>query len=76
MPGPAEWITVPQVAKLLGLEPHTVYALIHRGELGAVEMIAPGPKRRRQLRVQRAAVDHCVDRARIKPGSLRHLYGP
>lgn len=67
-------MTVPAAAKLLGLEPHTVYRMTDRGELRVEFTLPPGPKRRRGLRVPVAAVDELVARARVRPGSLRHLY--
>lgn len=78
MPEPGEgddWITVPAVAKLLGIRPHTVYALIDRGELGAeVTVPTDRPKRRRSIRIRRQGVDAYLERARVKPGELRHLH--
>ena len=42
VPEPADdWITVPEAARLLGLEPHTVYALIDRGELAGEVTLPP-----------------------------------
>ena len=70
----AEWITVPRVAELLGLQQNTVYALIDAGELRAEVELPAGPKRRRRVLVARSAVDEYLDRARVRPGELRHLY--
>lgn len=66
-------MTVTQAARLLGLQPHTAYDLIERGELRA-EQVPARPGHRAYLRVQRQAVDEYLARARIRPGSLRHLY--
>jgi excisionase family DNA binding protein len=70
-----EWITVSEAARVLGLMPHTVYDLIDRGDLGA-EVIVPTdrPKRRRSIRLRRREVDEFIERARVKPGELAHLY--
>ena len=71
-----EWLSGPQAAKLLGLQLHTLHALIDRGELSA-DVIPPGNKstgRRRSIRIQREAVDDFLERARVKPGELRHLH--
>lgn len=73
-PGPG-WITAPQAAKLLGLQLNSVYHLINRGELAAEVVLADDlPKRRRSIRVRRQAVDDYLERARVKPGELRHLH--
>jgi excisionase family DNA binding protein len=68
------WITVPVAARLLGLELHTVYDAIDRGELQAEVTMPDPPKRRRSVRLRRQDVDDFVERARVKPGELRHLY--
>ena len=69
-----EWMTAPAVAKLLGVRQNTVYALVDAGELVAEITIPPGPKRRRSVRIPRRAVDDYIERARIRPGELRHLH--
>ncbi|MDQ3642874.1 MAG: helix-turn-helix domain-containing protein, partial [Actinomycetota bacterium] len=58
-----------------GVEPHTVYALIERGELHA-EVIYPHarPRQRRSFHITRRDVDDYLERARVKPGELRHLH--
>ncbi len=71
-----EWITATRAAELLGLRPHTVYALIDSGELDAEVTRPPGPKRRRRVKLQRSAVGDYLAKARVKPGELRHLYQP
>lgn len=66
----------PQAAKLLGLQLHTLHALIDRGELAA-DIVPPGDRstgRRRAIRVRREAIDDFLERARVKPGELRHLH--
>lgn len=68
-----EWLTVPMAAKLLGLELHTVYALIDRGELPAEVTFPPGPKRRRSVRLRHGDIADFLKRTRVKPGQLRHL---
>ena len=68
-----EWLTLPMAAKLLGLQLHTVYALIDRGELSAEVTFPPGPKRRRSVRLRHGDVADFLRRARLKPGELRHL---
>lgn len=52
----------------------TVRTLIEHGELYA-DVDLPGPKaRRRTIRVRRQDVHEFIERARIKPGELTHLY--
>ncbi len=78
--GGDERITVPRAARLLGLQLHTVYRLIEKGELGGVDTygarVSGGPRRRRTFRLARRDVDQYLERARIKPGELRHLVPP
>jgi len=70
-----DWIGVPTTAGLLGLRPHTVYALIDSDELHAeVTVPTDRPKRRRTIRIRRNEVDAYLERARVKPGELRHLH--
>ena len=71
-----EWMTAPAVAKWLGLQLHTIYALVDAGDLSAEITVPPGPKRRRSVRIPRSAVEDFLDRARIKPGDLAHLVPP
>ena len=77
-----DWITVPTAARLLGLQLHTVYRLIHSGELQGEQRATTVWKRngrvgrRRSVRLRRQHVAEYIDRARIKPGELRHLYAP
>jgi excisionase family DNA binding protein len=75
-----DWITVPTAAQFLGLQLHTVYRLIENGEFGAVDTygirMSGRPRRRRSFRLTRREVDDYIERARIKPGELRHLVPP
>ena len=77
VPEPAkdDWILAPRAAELLGVALHTVYALIDKGELGA-EVTRPTdrPRQRRSIRLRRQDVDDYIERARVKPGELRHLH--
>ena len=78
--GGDDWITVPAAAHFLGLQFHTVYRLIESGELGGVDTygvrMSGRPRRRRSFRLTRRDVDEYLERARIKPGELRHLVPP
>ena len=69
-----EWITVPTAAELLGVAIHTAYDLIDRGALTAEVTVPIRPKRQRSLRLRRQDVDAFIERARVKPGELRHLH--
>ena len=69
-----EWLSGPQAAKLLGIQLHTLHALINRGE-PAVEIAPPRKRntgRRSDFRIHREAIDDFLERARVKPGELRH----
>ena len=57
----------PAVAAHLGVTLRTVYAIIDEGQL-------PAFKIRRVIRIRREDVDEYLERCRIKPGELRHLY--
>lgn len=74
-PASDDEITVAAAAKWLGLSQHTVEVFIERGEL-AGEVIVPTdrPRQRRRIRIRRSAIDEYLERARVKPGELRHLY--
>ncbi len=56
-----EWLTVPEVAKRLGISTTTVYGLLVRGEL---------PETGWPLRVRRTHLKEYVERSRIRPGQL------
>lgn len=71
-----EWLSVPQVAEVLGLEAATVRALIERGDLVA-DFTLPYPRpgsRRRSIRVRRKDLKAFIERSRVRPGQLAHLY--
>ena len=61
------WMGAPAVASYLGVTLRTVYAIIDEGQL-------PAFKIRRVIRIRREDVDEYLERCRIKPGELRHLY--
>lgn len=60
-------MSTPAVAEYLGVNTRTVYRLIDEGEL-------PAYKFGRVIRLQETDVVAFVDRSRIAPGSLEHLY--
>ena len=75
LPVGEDWITTPVAARLLGVQLNTVRALIAKGELPA-HVIVPDrrPRQRHLIRLRRSEVEAYIERARVKPGELRHLY--
>ncbi len=65
----ADWMGAPAAARRLGIQLKTLYAVIDRGDL-------PAYKIRRVIRLQRVDVDAYVERCRVEPGTLGHLYPP
>ena len=61
------WLSTAEAARRLGVTPRTLYRLIDEGAL-------PAYKLGRVIRLQLAEVDAFIERARIAPGSLEHLY--
>jgi excisionase family DNA binding protein len=75
-PGGEEWLSVPRVAEMLGLKAATVRALIERGDLTA-DFTLPYPRpgsRRRSIRVREHDLKAFIERSRVRPGELAHLY--
>lgn len=67
MPEPIRWMSTGEVAEYLGVNTRTLYRMIDEGEL-------PAYKFGRVIRLQEKDVLSFVERARIAPGSLEHLY--
>ncbi|MGH9169827.1 MAG: helix-turn-helix domain-containing protein [Acidimicrobiales bacterium] len=67
MAKPIKWMSTPAVAEYLGLNARTVYRLIDEGELVA-------HKFGRVIRIQEADVLAFIERSKIAPGTLDHLY--
>ena len=61
-----EWLSIPEVAKRLGVTVRTLYAIVNRGELTAYRF-------GRVYRVTSADLDKFLDSVRVKPGELDHL---
>ncbi len=59
----------PAAAKRLGIQLITLYRIIDWGELPAYRV-------RRVIRLKRADVDAFIERSRVQPGTLWHLYPP
>ncbi len=61
------WLGTREAARQLGITTRTLYRLIDGGDL-------PAYKFGRVIRLKQAEVDAFVERARITPGDLEHLY--
>ena len=61
------WLSTQDAAKRLGVTPRTLYRFIDEGQLAAYRF-------GRVIRLQLAEVDEFIERCRIQPGSLEHLY--
>lgn len=61
------WLSTAEAARRLGIGARTLYRLIDEGQI-------PAYKFGRVIRLQVREVDAFIDAARIKPGSLEHLY--
>ena len=64
-----DWLGVPALAKELGVTLRTVYAILDSGDI-------PSYKIRRVIRIKRADVDAYLERVKVRPGELAHLYPP
>ncbi|WP_419926437.1 helix-turn-helix domain-containing protein [Candidatus Poriferisocius sp.] len=61
------WLNTETAAKRLGITTRTLYRFINEGGLPAYRM-------GRVIRVQQTDVDRFIERSRIEPGTLGHLY--
>ena len=64
---PIIWMSTGEAADALGLRTRTLYRLIDEGQL-------PAYRFGRVIRLRRHEVEAFIDRCRIAPGSLDHLY--
>jgi excisionase family DNA binding protein len=62
-----KWIGTPEACARLGVTLRTLYRFIDEGQLPAYKM-------GRVIRLQEHEVDEFIQRARIAPGTLEHLY--
>ena len=58
-----------EAMEFLGIQLRTLYRIIDEGQLSAYKF-------GRVIRIKREDVDAFLERVRIKPGELRHLYPP
>ncbi len=62
-----KWMGTPEACTRLGVTLRTLYRFIDEGQLPAYKM-------GRVIRLQAHEVDAFIERARIAPGTLEHLY--
>jgi excisionase family DNA binding protein len=67
MPDDIEWLSTARAAVRLGITPRTLYRFVDRGDVEAYRI-------GRVLRFRLDELDQFIERCRIEPGSLRHLY--
>jgi excisionase family DNA binding protein len=61
------WLGTPEAADRLGITQRTLYRLIDEGQVPAFRL-------GRVFRVKEADLNAFLERSRVQPGSLRHLY--
>jgi excisionase family DNA binding protein len=66
-PNDIVWLSTKEAARKLGITTRTLYKMIDSGQV-------PAYKFGRVIRLQDAEVDAFIQRARIEPGALEHLY--
>lgn len=64
---PIRWLSTGEAAQRLGITARTLYRFIDEGQL-------PAYRFGRVIRLQQAEVDAFIERSRIQPGTLDHLY--
>ena len=67
MMGADKWMGTPAACSYLGVGLRKLYRLIDEGDISAYQM-------GRVLRLRQHDLDSYLERARVQPGSLRHLY--
>ena len=66
-PPDTEWLNTKKAAERLGITPRTLYRLVDEGEVVAYQI-------GRLIKFRPADIDAAIQRFRIQPGDLRHLY--
>lgn len=61
------WMSTQEAARRLGITTRTLYRFVDEGELPAYKM-------GRVFRLKLSDVDEFIERSRIAPGTLEHLY--
>lgn len=61
------WLSTAAAARRLGITPRTLYRFIDEGDLTAYRF-------GRVIRLKQDDVDTYIERCRIEPGTLEHLY--
>ena len=67
MSDPIRWMSTKETCEYLGITLRTLYRMIDEGQLPAYQM-------GRVFRLQHSDVESFIERSRIAPGSLSHLY--
>ena len=62
-----EWLSTQEAARRLGITTRTLYRFVDQGEIPAYRM-------GRVIRLQATDVNAYIERSRIQPGTLEHLY--
>jgi excisionase family DNA binding protein len=61
------WLSTAAAARRIGITPRTLYRFIDDGQV-------PAYRFGRVIRLKQAEVDEFIERSRIEPGTLEHLY--
>ena len=61
------WLSTQDAARRLGITTRTLYRFVDEGQIAAYKM-------GRVFRLKRSDVDDFIERSRIQPGTLEHLY--
>jgi excisionase family DNA binding protein len=61
------WMSTAEAARYLGITPRTLYRFIDQGDIGAYRF-------GRVIRLKAEEVEGFVEKCRIEPGTLEHLY--
>jgi excisionase family DNA binding protein len=61
------WLSTAAAARRIGITPRTLYRFIDEGQV-------PAYRFGRVIRLKQSEVDEFIERSRIEPGTLEHLY--
>lgn len=65
--GDIVWMSTQEAARRLGVTTRTLYRFVDEGQV-------PAYKLGRVFRLKESDVDEFIERSRVKPGTLEHLY--